>query len=333
MQIPRASTERPAALEGFLVGLEALATPGLIVTADKRLRSFQARFKQEGSVQAYGSQGSWLMTRYVQGSEWASAPYTGWGSFTEDHFIYMSTWGDPTITNVGTTGKKRVWAPDPYAVLDPRTFSMAQGQTVRGELYPCGFFNGFKITLNKDAITKGGTILSQAINDNTAIAASPSLIAMQPMLPKHTYVKFATTFAGLTGATKYRRAFEVSFEFSNMWGLLHALTDNNISFDGLVQKVPTVSFTVQTSKLATAMAWLTDLRASNVIYWEIGNISTTEFEPTFPFSWKLTLATQVSQSFDDATVQDVVGVNWTFGAVPASDAPAPIQLELVNNIA
>jgi hypothetical protein len=334
MQIPRASTERPAVLEGFLVGLEAANTPGLVVAANQRLRSFKADFKQEGNVEGYQPSGSWLMARYVQGTEWASAPYSGWGSFTEDHLVYQSTWGDPVITTVGTAGKKRVWTPDPFAAIDPRTFTMAAGQAIRGEQYPCGFFNGFKVTLNKSAITKGGTILSQALVDNTAIVGSPSVFALEPMLPKNTYVKFATTYAGLAAATKYRRAFETSFEFANMFGLLHPITDDNISFDGLVQQTPTINFTAQTSKTAIAMdAFLPALRSSGVIYWEIGNVSTRSFEAGQFYSWKLTIATQVNGPFDNATVQNVVGTNWKFGVVPADDAPGPIQLELISNIA
>lgn len=333
-QIPKASTERPAALEGFLVGLEAALTPGLPVTANQRLRSLKADFKQEGNVEPYGSSGSWLMNRYVLGTEWSSAPYSGWGSFTEGHLIYQSTWGDPVLTTVGTGGKKRVWTPDPFGVIDPRTYTMAAGQAVRGELYPCGFFNGFKIVLNKSNTLISGNILAQSIQDNVAIAASPSLIALEPMLARNTYVKFATTYAGLAAAVKYRRAFEVSFEFSNMFSLLHPLVDDNNSFDGLAQQVPTVAFTAQTSKTALAMnAFLPALRNSDVIYWEIGNISPHTFEAGQFYSWKLTVATQVSGPFDQATVQNVVGTNWKFGIVPADDAPGPIQLELVNNIA
>jgi hypothetical protein len=333
MQIPKASTERPAALEGFLVGLEAALTPGLAVAATQRLRSINAAFKQEGNVEAYGSSGSWLMNRYVQGTEWASAPYSGWGSFTEDHLIFMSTHGDPVLTTVGTAGKKRVWTPDPFGLVDPRTFTMAAGQASRGELYPCGFFNGYKMTFTKASTLISGTILSQAIQDNVAITGSPTFIALQPMLGKHTYVKFATTYAGLAGATKYRRAFETSFEFSNMFSLLHPLTDDNISFDGLAQQVPTVAFTAQTNKTATAMTFLTSLRNSDVIYWEIGNIFPTAYEAGRFHTLKITLCTQVSAPFDDATVQNVKGVNWKFGIVPADDAPAPIQIELENNIA
>jgi hypothetical protein len=336
MQIPKASTERPAALEGFLLGPEAVATPGLVVPANIRLRSFKVRFKQEGNVEGYDSAGSWLMTRYVQGTEWASAPYSGWASFTEDHLVYNSTFGPVTPVTVGTTGKKRTWQIDPFAAVDPTTYSMAAGQAARGELYPCAFFNGFKISLNKQSNTKSGTILSQALVDNTAIEAAPSLIAMEPMLPKFNYVKFATTLAGLAGATKFRRTFDIGFEFSNFFGLMHPVVDDNISFDGLVQKMPTVALTLQTNKLATAMAWLTDLRASNVIYYEIGNVG-RQFEgggTPQSFSWKLQVATQVSAPFDDATAQDVVGVNWKFGAVPADDMTAgPIKLELINNIA
>lgn len=334
-QIPKASTERPQALEGFLVGLEALATPGLAVSATQRLRSITAAFKQEGNVEAYGSSGSWLMNQYVQGTEWASAAYSGWGSFTEDQMIYMSTWGDPVTTTVGTTGVKRVWTPDPFGAIDPRTWTMAAGQAVRGELYACGFYNGFKLDLTKERITKSGSILSQSITDNTAITGSPTFIDMHPMFGKNTYVKFASTSGGLAGATKYRRAFQVGWEFSNMFGLLHPMTDDNISFDGLVQLVPTVALTIQMNKTALAMSFLPNLRAGTTVYWEIGNTSPQAYESGHFYSWKLQCATQVSAPYEGNNIQNVVGVNWKFGVVPPDDGAmaGPIIQTLENNIA
>lgn len=176
--------------------------------------------------------------------------------------------------------------------------------------------------------------MAQAIQDNTAIAGSPTFIALQPMLPGKTYFKFASTYAGLAGATKYRGAFEIGFEYSAPYSTLFPVVDDNPSYDGLVEIAPTATWTLQTNKLSTAMGYLLNLRASDVIYFEMGCVG-PNYEAGHPYSTVIQSAVQVSKPFSEATPQNVVGVNWEFGIIPADDMPSGCATKVTqeNNIA
>lgn len=333
-QILQSSDERPAMLEGFCLGIEAAGTPGVAVDIDTQIRSLSAQMRVEANVAAYKFKPSRYMSTFVQGREWASAPASGFLTYTEFYLVADSTHGKASATADGTLPKKRTYSNDPGVAADPQTYSFGSGSSYRGERYAGGIFNGYRITINQNEVALATNILAQEMEDGYDLAGQLplTLIAIKPVLPRHCYVKMADTFAGLGAASKLRRVFECVVDYPGPWGPINPVSDSNTSIDGYAELEAPATISLTMSRRTAEMALLTTLRNSAVKYFEVGMVG-AEIETGKNYHIIIQAAAQITKAPEWGETQGLASGTWVFGVCPQSDMDPPYTLEIENEIA
>jgi hypothetical protein len=339
-----ASEARPNALEQLLYGVELPASPGGAVDPNTRLRSYKlGDWRQEAAVDAYPETGSRFNAMTILGTEHSSNDFSGPMTHSQDHIMYDSCMGKVTPVTVGTNGRKRTYALDPYTPIDPQTYTFWKGspKIVSGyhlaEMYAYGFFSGFKLTMGRGGSGKSGNLLARAVARDQAISSTIGTIAYDPVQNFKWYVKTATSYAGLAAAPKMREAFDTSFEYSSVFNVAFPMVDDNISFEFPVELMPTSVFTINLMRRAIGWGFLDNLRGAETVYFEVGNVG-KQIEAGPPIvnrSFKLIVAGNFSKPFDPTTINPgIAGIQWSFFPVPQDDMPngAAFVLETVNNI-
>lgn len=331
----KASQARSSALEQATLAIEDPDAPGTPVDPDIRLRSYKlGKWKQEGNVDPYEESGSRFYAKTTLGAEWASNEFSGRMTHSQDYYMYDGAMGLQDPVTVGTNGRKRTYALDPYEPIDPQTYTFGGGQAIRAEQYPYGIFTGFKLNMSHMKAEKSGNITAQALKDNEPLPGTLTSLGYEPLISNKFYIKTASTLAGLAAAPKLREAFDSTFEYGGIFGVAFPMVDDNISWEFPVELFPSSLFTVNIMKRALGMGFLTQLHNATTCYFEIGCLGAL-IEGIIFRSFKLIVAGDFSKPFDSTTIEPgIEGVTWSFYPTPQDDMPngSAFSIEVINNI-
>lgn len=272
-------TDRASVNQQVQWGVEV--TAGTAVAADKTVRSLSIDIDVAGDNDMYRPSGHKFNALALPNMESATWQITeGKPTYTEIIYPLTALFGSSTDTTVGSTGEQRIWTIDDVSSITQKTLTIEKGSSVRAHKIAYAILTDLTMTwTRKDGASMTGQGIGQKITDDITMTASPTDVALVPIVGKQLSLYIDSTGAGL-GTTKMLRAFNVEQAISGVYGPIWPINASNGSFDGVVELAPTTSVKIVLEADATGMAYLSQYRSGDLIFARLEAIGDTYEEGT-----------------------------------------------------
>ena len=270
------TAERTTVNQKIQIGPEAAGAHGTPVAAGKLLECFDVVMGIEADVVFYTPTGFKYATEEEENTEWMSATWGGAMDYNGILYPLASAMGSvsPVAHLASSTAKDWIFTPPVTGSLEPETYTVQQGDSVRAHQTAYVLFNEVGYTLTRKATSFSGKTMSQAISDGATLTNSPTAVALAPVPGKHVNVYLDSTSAGI-GTTQLMKPLQVQYSFSNIYGPFFPINRTNASFTAHVDLKPTATVKLKIEADATGMALLTNLQAGSTQYLRIDALGTT----------------------------------------------------------
>jgi hypothetical protein len=283
--------ERSTLNQVVQIGVET--TSGTSVAANKRLTALSIEPSPSVEVDQFRPAGQKYQSFTALSKEWTQANLSGRLTYTEIIYLLSSIIDTTTPTTVGTNGKKWTFVSDPVADDAPKTFTVEHGSATRADKFTYGMVNELTMSFNRQTAELSGSMMGKAMTDNITMTATPTVVALKPVLPTQVSVYLDTTSAGL-GTTKLDRVLSVEWSLGSRFNPIYPL-DSSLSntFAAVIESEPDLSVSMTLEADDEGMARLTDLRAGTRSYLRIEAVGAALPAPDAANNYKLTVDTAV----------------------------------------
>ena len=312
------------------IGLET--TSGTSVAANKRLRSVGIDLSPEGEVRMFRPTGNKFNSIAALGKEWSSGDVEGAATYTELVYLLSMMFGNATITTPGggTLSRQWEWLLQPSAIQDPRTFTVEKGSSVRAHKAAYVFLNEFGLEFTREEINVSGAVIGQSITDGVTMTATPTDIALIPILPTQVSVYLDPSWATI-GTTKLLSVISANLELGDRFGTFWPIDAAVSSFKDAYETEPSAEVSLTQEADAAGMANLTAMRAGTTQYLQIKAVGTI-IEAAIAYSLILDLPVKVSEVPSLEDEDGIYGANWTFTLVDDTAAASAGRIRLINSL-
>lgn len=321
--------ERSALLQGVQVGVEA--TPGTNVAANKKFISIGIEPAVQMDPMRFRPMGSKFNTVVTPGKEWVEAELSGVGSYSELLWLLSSVVVAPGApTTVDTSARNWTFTSAAAAEDTVKTLSVEQGGVVRAHKFSYGLVSELELTINRDGIEIGGTMIGQRISDAITLTATPTTPPEAPMLPTDFDVYLDPTFGAL-GTTKLLRVLEATITYGDRFNPVWVLNSAQQSFVAHVEAEPNAQITLLMEADSEGMAQLTQMRAGSTKFLSIKGVSPLlagAATAKYQFVWDAAIKVAEMGEFSDE--DGVYAVEWTFDMVYDGAWTKAFQVQLQN---
>lgn len=323
--------ERSSLNQVVQLGVEA--TPGTSVAANKRLQSIGIEPSPSVEIDQFRPAGQKYRAITALGKEWTEASVTGRGSYTEIVYMLSSVMTTAVITTPGgaTTTRKWVFTPSSTADDTPKTFTVEHGSSVRADKFTYGLVTEFNMTFNRNTIELGGTMIGRAITDNITLTATPTTIALVPILPTEVSVYIDSLHTAL-GTTKLTRAISAEFSLGSRFGPVWVLDAANNSFVNHIETEPDLTLNVMVQADAQGMALLSQLRDGATRFVRIEAIGAV-LEAALTYTFTLDMAVKVVDTGGFSDADGVYAIEWNFVGVHDGTWGKAVEISVQNGLA
>lgn len=194
---------------------------------------------------------------------------TGDGPLTYTELVYVLSglWGDATITTPtgATNARQWKWAPSLTGVIDGRTFQIQQGSSVQARQINYGTWTDATFTLSRKECTVSASGFGAQVQDGISMTASPTAIALVPILPQHWNVYLDTASANI-GTTQLTRCFKGTLGYTGAYGDIWPMDRSKPSFAATVNAKPGVPLTLSLAADSSLSTIWTQARAAGKVY-------------------------------------------------------------------
>lgn len=321
--------ERASIAQGVQIGVES--TPGTNVAANKQLQSIGISAAVQMEPQRFRPMGSKFATIIVPGKEWVEAEIEGVGSYSELLHLFASCLVSPGApATLDTTARKWTFSPANSVEDTVKTLTVEQGGAVRAHKFNYGLVTDLEITMNRDEVSVGGTMIGQRLSDGITMTAGPTALPQVPIIPNEIDVWLDTTSAGL-GATKLVRVLETVISIGSRFNPVWVLNTANTSFVSHVEVEPAAEITIMLEADAEGMAFLTQMRAGSTKFMRIkGTSPTLAGAATEVYSMTWDAAVKVKEFGEFSDEDGVYAVEMTLEQVYDSTWGKAFTVDLVN---
>ncbi len=301
--------ERSGLLQGVQVAIEA--TSGVSLPANKRLAATSIDPGIKVNVNDFKPMGNKYTTITAIGKEWVEAKISGQLCYTD--FVYLAASGlqyTAPVQQGATTAY--MWANTPGQTAEDtvKTLSVEVGGTVRAHKFSYGLVTGLGYSITREKCEIKGTMIGQRITDGITMTASPTAIALQPVLPTQIDVTADALVANI-GVTKLLRVLSIDFENNSRADAVWAIDSAQTSFAATVETEPKSTFKMKMEADAAGMAYLTTLRASSSMFIRVKATGPMIATP-YTYVWQHDLCVQVTDASSFSDDNGVYAVEWTF---------------------
>lgn len=249
------------------VQLGVEATHGTGVAANKLLECFDWTWGINGDIAAYAATGHKYDAVQEENTEWVDLTVGGNLDYNGVIYLLNGAMGavNPAAYDSSATAKGWTFIPPIYGSIDPKTYTLQQGDSVRAHSAAYSLISSFGYTLTRKEVKLSSKGITQPISDNISLTANPTAIALAPSVGKHWNVYLDSTSGGL-GTTQLPKALQVDFMFDNVYGPFWPINRANIGFTSHVDLKPKTSVKLKLEADAQGMAMLGYLQ-TGVTYW------------------------------------------------------------------
>lgn len=249
------------------IGAESTSALGTSVAAAKQLQCFDWQVGINGDIVFYTPTGHKYPTEQAENTEWIDGVLGGNLDYNGIIYPLASIMGSasPVAHGASTTAKDWVFTPPISGSIVPQTYTIQQGDTVRAHQVSYLLFPEFGYKGSRKAITVTGKMFGQPLSDGITLTASPTAVAIAPVVGKQVNVYFDTTSAGL-GTTQLTRVTNIDYLMSNVYGLLYPLNRANVGWTAHVDLLPKTILKLKVEADANGMALLPYLQTGTTYY-------------------------------------------------------------------
>ena len=313
-------------------------TAGTSVAADKLMQSLGfSRIKGQGEGSMFRPQGSKLNTTSVSPAmRHGIVDFQGVLTYNEIEYILNSAINSTTSTADGTNGKKWVHNLTKSAADTKQTYTFESGNSVHGQkaTYAQVTSLQFEMSRAQDGNKVSGQMMCQALTDDITMTASPTQIDPVIVAPQTFDVKFATTQAGIAGASVFGRPIKAMFSLTNLVQPLFRMNSTDTSYVNLIEGPPTCTLTVTTDADDAGMTYLSDLTNGTTRFIEIKALGPTiAGAMTSTNTFQLQFSGKVIKYYDPTDENNSALASWTFEAVYDTTWTKAFEFTVINTLA
>lgn len=319
--------ERSVMFEAVQLGVESVF--GTAVATNRKLLATSFEVGPEVDITTFKPNGYKYDTIASLNTEWTAGSINGLMSYTDLVYLFSSLISADTPATVGTTGQEWVFTSDSDGPDTPVSYTIEQGSSVRAHRIPGALIAGLTLSFSNDGCEIDGTLVARAMIDGAAMTASPTEIALQPVIRKDVSIKLADTAAGLAGATALTRGFAVDWSLTSRYApilALNGLTD----FDAYIESEPQGEVTLLMEADAIGMAQLTPMRSGATKFMRIQATGPVIGAGPATYSLIIDSALKVTDASEFQNEQDVVAMEWTFGFAHDTTFGKAFQINLIT---
>ena len=160
----------------------------------------------------------------------------------------------PALHSPSTTAYDWTFYPPLAGVASPQTFTVQQGDSVDAEQYAYLVFSGWGYSFTrKQELTVIGDWFSQTFTDGISLTASPTNIALLPMIGAQANIYLDTTSPAI-GTTQLNDPLKVDFQASNFFGQYFPINRAQASFTSHLDLLPKNELKVTLQANSTGIA-------------------------------------------------------------------------------
>lgn len=325
-------TDVASIAQGAQIGVESLSTPGTLVPADKLLNSISITDGVEGTNETFRPDGHKYPALTIPGKEWMTADFTGKLTYDDCVYILSSLIRSTTPAAEGSL-KRWTIAPQNAAEDIHQTYSIEKGGSVRAHNYAYGLFDSLVIDIDRDKADISGSLFAQRITDDVALTATPTAVALTPVLPRLFDVSLDLTAAAL-GDTKLLRAFTGRVNLGNLVGPIWPINSANPSFAGHVELEPASGITMWVEHDAAGSEFLTILRSGATRFLRLKAIGdAVAGTPVYTYLWQFDAAVKAKSLGKHEDHEGIYGWEVTLDLVNDDTWGKPYEFGIVNGVA
>lgn len=251
--------ERASVFQQVQVGVET--TSGTSVAASKLLQSMDIQPDAQLNVDYFRPQGNKYPTVAALGKDFTTARVVGKPTYTEIVYPFSGMFGAAVITGPNGDGAYTwVFSPASSAADAFKTVTVERGSAVQAEKFTFGLFDSLGMRFDRQTADLSGTMVGQAQTTGITMTATPTAIALIPILPKQIDVYVDST-SGALGTTKLGRFLQGDWAFGGKYQPLWVVDSSQTSFVQIVEQTPNARFRMLVEADAAGMAFLATIRA------------------------------------------------------------------------
>jgi hypothetical protein len=304
------TAERTTVNQRIQIAPEATTALGTAVAATKVLQCFDFVMGINGDISQYTPTGRKYVAEQEENTEWVDI--TVGGDFDYNGVIYplASAMGSvaPASHGASSTAKDWIFTPPTSGSIVPQTYTMQQGDSVRAQQVTYGLFTQFGYKGTRKDFTVSGKMIAQPITDGATMTASPTAIALAPVVSKQVNVYLDTTSAGL-GTTQLQKVLSVDYSMDNIYGPLWVFNRANVGYTAHVDLMPKSTIKLKVEADAAGMALLGYLQSGTTYYLRVsalGAVIDTAINNTFQHD----MAIKVGKPSTYGDDQGVFAIEW-----------------------
>jgi hypothetical protein len=261
------SPERASVNQRVQVGAESLTALGTSVPANKNLLPFDFQFGASFDLSNYKATGHKYDVIQEANEEWVDGSMSGSGCYNTLVYPLAGAMGSttPVASGDSTTAKDWVFTPPITGSKEPQTFTFEQGDGTNAEKLTYGLFTQFGYKFDRKSFEVSGKILAHQLQENITMTASPTSVALAPIVANQINVYIDDAQADL-GTTQSLKFISGDFSMDSIYGPAWFVNRANPSFSNHVDLVPKATFKILVEADATGKALLASVRAGVLKY-------------------------------------------------------------------
>jgi hypothetical protein len=212
-----------------------------------------------------------------------------------------------------------------------KTLTVEQGSAERAHRFASGLFNSLSLKFDRDKVELSGSMIGQAIEDGVTMNASPTAVALLPVMPKHVSIYLADTQAGLAGATALTRVVSCEWSLSDRFGMIWPLNAAKPSWDGYVEKEPKLAISLLMEADAEGMDLLNHMRDGSTKWLRIKCEGDT-IETTIKNTLQIDQPFKVSDAKDFTDSDGLFAIGWDGVGVFDGTWAKPMSVTVTNSL-
>src|SRR5579872_232539 len=252
------------------VGAESTSALGTAVACGKELLCFDWTPAIQADVTYYRATGHKYDSESEENMEWMETTLAGWMDYNGLIYVAGGVYGaaSPVTHGVSATAKDWIWTPPITGSVVPQTLTWQQGDSNRARQFAYGLFTDFGYKIDRKSTTVSGKMLGQLISEGITLTASPTAIALAPVVGKQVNIYLDSTSAAL-GTTQLLRVLALDYATAGVYGPFWTLNRANPSFTAHVDLAPKATVKLKVEADAAGMALLATMQQGSTQYMRV----------------------------------------------------------------
>jgi hypothetical protein len=302
--------ERASVFQQVQIGVET--TSGTAAAASKLLTSMDIQPAVDLNIDMFRPQGNKFATVAAAGKDFTTARMSGKPTYTEIVYPFSGLFGAATITGPNGDGAYTwVFNPASAAADAFKTFTVERGSAIAAERFTYGLFASLGLVFDRERADLSGTMLGQAQVTGITLTATPTAVALVPILPKQLDVYVDST-SGALGTTKIGRLLQGNLSFGDKYNPLWVVDSSQSSFVAVVEQSPNARFRTLVEADTAGMAYLATHRAGTTQFMKIkGTGPLIAGASSYSLSIDMAVKGGRPDAYEDSNGVYAIGYNWS----------------------